>query len=116
MFSVHQWSNCVAAESVSRPCSSNARISARACASAKVTPRPASGVVVHTAGVADGATLDSLTPEQLDHVLRPKVDAGWLLHELTRDLDLTAFVLFSSAAGSWPPAMRFASSDWICES
>jgi len=32
-------------------------------------------------------------------VLRPKVDAGWNLHELTKDLDLSAFVLFSSLAG-----------------
>ncbi|WP_244503093.1 type I polyketide synthase, partial [Streptomyces hygroscopicus] len=37
--------------------------------------------------------------ERLERVLRPKVDAAWNLHELTRDLDLTAFVLFSSASG-----------------
>ncbi|WP_236595058.1 type I polyketide synthase [Saccharothrix sp. 6-C] len=54
-------------------------------------------VVVHTAGIVDDAVVDSLTPEQVDAVLRPKVDAAWHLHELTHDLD--AFVLFSSAAG-----------------
>jgi len=55
--------------------------------------------VIHAAGVLDDAVIDSLTPHRIDTVLRAKVDAAWHLHELTRHLDLTALVLFSSLAG-----------------
>ncbi|MYU19164.1 KR domain-containing protein, partial [Streptomyces sp. SID8361] len=56
--------------------------------------------VVHAAGVLDDGVLDSLTPERFASVLRAKVDAARHLDELTRDLDLSAFVLFSSITGS----------------
>ncbi|WP_425276233.1 type I polyketide synthase [Streptomyces lavendulae] len=56
--------------------------------------------VVHAAAVVAGGLVDTLTPEELHQVLRPKVDAALNLHALTRDLDLSAFVLFSSFAGT----------------
>ncbi|MER6691910.1 SDR family NAD(P)-dependent oxidoreductase [Streptomyces minutiscleroticus] len=55
--------------------------------------------VVHAAGVVDNGVLATLDADKVARVLRPKVDAAWHLHELTRDKDLSAFVLLSSAAG-----------------
>jgi acyl transferase domain-containing protein/thioesterase domain-containing protein len=52
--------------------------------------------IVHTAGVLDDAVFTALTPGRVEGVFAPKADAAWHLHELTRDLPLTAFVLFSS--------------------
>ena len=57
------------------------------------------GAVFHLAGVFDDGVVTALTPDRLATVLRPKVDGAWNLHELTRGHDLSAFVLFSSAAG-----------------
>ncbi|WP_143645202.1 type I polyketide synthase, partial [Streptomyces antioxidans] len=56
--------------------------------------------VVHTAGVVDDGVVEGLSDERVERVLAPKVDAAWHLHELTRDMGLEAFVLYSSAAAT----------------
>ncbi|WP_234357344.1 SDR family NAD(P)-dependent oxidoreductase, partial [Streptomyces sp. NBRC 110028] len=57
--------------------------------------------VIHAAGASDTELIADLQPERLQHVLEPKALAAKHLHELTRGLDLSAFVLFSSGAASW---------------
>ncbi|KJS51613.1 hypothetical protein VM98_36190, partial [Streptomyces rubellomurinus subsp. indigoferus] len=56
-------------------------------------PLPA---VVRLPGVLDAGAAESLAPDQLGRVFQPKVDAARDLHELTKDLGLSAFVLYSS--------------------
>ncbi|OQO89675.1 hypothetical protein B1813_22500 [Saccharomonospora piscinae] len=75
----------------------------RAALAAVVAAVPAAHpltAVVHAAGTLDDGVLSSQSPERLDTVFRPKVDAAWHLHELTKDLELAAFVLCSSASGT----------------
>ncbi|MFD4245130.1 beta-ketoacyl reductase, partial [Streptomyces sp. NPDC058525] len=55
--------------------------------------------VIHTAGVLDDGVLAAQTPERLAKVFAPKVDAVRHLDELTRDLGLDTFIVFSSASG-----------------
>ncbi|GAA2477717.1 hypothetical protein GCM10010276_12520 [Streptomyces longisporus] len=59
------------------------------------------GSVIHAAGIIDDGTIATLTPQRLSAVMRPKVDAGWHLHELTAQLNLEHFVMFSSAAAAF---------------
>jgi len=79
-------------------------VSDRAALAALIAAVPADRpltAVVHTAAVLDDAVLDRLAPEQIDRVLRVKVHGALHLHELTRDLDLSAFVLYSSFAATF---------------
>ncbi|MGX1810345.1 SDR family NAD(P)-dependent oxidoreductase [Nocardia sp. NPDC055321] len=66
---------------------------------AAVTPAHPLTAVVHAAGIVDDGVLDTVTDERFDAVLAPKLVAAQLLDELTRDLGLSAFVLYSSVAG-----------------
>ena len=52
--------------------------------------------VVHAAGVVDDGVLTKMTIERFNTVFAPKVMGAWHLHQLTRDLPLDFFVLFSS--------------------
>ncbi|WP_159052256.1 type I polyketide synthase, partial [Streptomyces niveiscabiei] len=60
--------------------------------------RPLVGVV-HAAGVLADGVVTGMTADQVEEVLRPKVDGALNLHELTKDAGLAVFVLFSSVAG-----------------
>ncbi|MGW0845445.1 SDR family NAD(P)-dependent oxidoreductase [Streptomyces sp. NPDC002787] len=60
--------------------------------------------VVHCAGTVDDGILTSLTPDRVVRVLHAKAHGARHLHELTRHLDLSSFVLFSSASATFGAA------------
>ncbi len=53
--------------------------------------------IIHSAGVLDDGVLLHQNSERFRRVLSPKVAGSWHLHELTQDLPLDFFVMFSSA-------------------
>lgn len=58
---------------------------------------PALGGIVHSAAVLDDGVLLHQNCERFQKVLAPKMTGSWHLHELTQDLPLNFFVMFSSA-------------------
>ncbi len=65
-----------------------------------IAPEHPLGAVFHLAGALADGTIESLDPDALGLVFAPKVGAAWHLHELTGEMDLRAFVAFSSVAGT----------------
>ncbi len=65
-----------------------------------IGPEHPLGAVIHAAGLIEDGVATSLTREQLDRVLAPKVDGAWNLHEACADKDLSAFLMFSSLTGT----------------
>ncbi|WP_165497070.1 type I polyketide synthase [Rhodococcus sp. ABRD24] len=57
--------------------------------------------VFHAAATLDDGTIDTLHGERIERANRAKVLGARNLHELTRDMDLSAFVLFSSFASAF---------------
>jgi len=56
--------------------------------------------VFHAAGALDDGLIEGLRPERLAAVLAAKAGSALLLDTMTRDLDVSAFVMFSSLAGT----------------
>ncbi|MFJ1867437.1 type I polyketide synthase [Streptomyces sp. NPDC088097] len=56
--------------------------------------------IVHAAGVLADGTVESLTEQSIDRVLRAKVGGAVNLHELTEGHNLSAFIQFSALAGT----------------
>ncbi|WP_405826869.1 SDR family NAD(P)-dependent oxidoreductase [Streptomyces sp. NBC_00838] len=55
--------------------------------------------VVHAAGVVDDGVVGSLSGGQVGVVMGGKAGGAWWLHELTRGVELSFFLVFSSLAG-----------------
>ncbi|MEA5560868.1 SDR family NAD(P)-dependent oxidoreductase [Planktothrix agardhii] len=54
--------------------------------------------VIHAAGLIEDKMLVQQSRESFEKVISPKLKGGWNLHQLTRNLDLDFFLLFSSVA------------------
>jgi acyl transferase domain-containing protein/acyl carrier protein len=80
-------------------CDVSERAQVQALLDAVPEGRPLRGIV-HAAGLLDDGVLGSLTAERMVGVLRPKVDGAIHLHELSEDLDLSLFAMFSSATAT----------------
>ncbi|HEV3220791.1 MAG TPA: SDR family NAD(P)-dependent oxidoreductase [Candidatus Acidoferrales bacterium] len=59
---------------------------------------PAIRGVIHMAMVMEDAPIPQMTPERMRKVMAPKIQGAWNLHELTRNLEMDFFVMFSSVA------------------
>ncbi len=57
--------------------------------------------VMHAAGVSTASPLMSLTTHELELQVAVKASSALYLHELTSDMDISAFVLFSSIAATF---------------
>ncbi|MEO0834661.1 MAG: SDR family NAD(P)-dependent oxidoreductase [Cyanobacteria bacterium J06642_3] len=59
-------------------------------------PLPLRGVI-NAAGLLDDSAIQNMTWEQVERVFQPKVTGAWNLHNLTKEINLDFFMLFSSA-------------------
>jgi acyl transferase domain-containing protein/acyl carrier protein len=66
----------------------------------KASMPPLKGIV-HAAGIRDYQPIDTMDIKTFESVLRPKVMGTWILHQLTKEIELDVFVNFSSIASVW---------------
>jgi polyketide synthase 7 len=67
---------------------------------AAIPPESRPSAVIHAAGELADGPLSACSPDRMRRVIAATADAAWNLHEVTRDQELSAFVLFSSAAAT----------------
>lgn len=67
---------------------------------AAIPPESRPTAVIHAAGELAEEPLSAISPGRMRRVIAATADVAWNLHELTREHELSAFVLFSSAAAT----------------
>ncbi|GAA2480577.1 type I polyketide synthase [Streptomyces longisporus] len=70
------------------------------------TSGPALSAVLHTAGIRQETAVQATDLAETAEVLAAKAAGAQWLHELTRDLELDAFVLFSSISATWGSGLQ----------
>jgi acyl transferase domain-containing protein/acyl carrier protein len=66
---------------------------------ASIDPAHPLDTVIHAARVLDDGVIESLDRDRLEGALSARAEATWHLHELTRGLELSRFLLISCASG-----------------
>ena len=59
--------------------------------------KPLKGIL-HLAGILDDSSVQNLEDERFKRVMKPKVDGAFYLQQLTKDIELDLFILFSSSS------------------
>ncbi|MFF1465894.1 SDR family NAD(P)-dependent oxidoreductase, partial [Streptomyces sp. NPDC058330] len=70
------------------------------------TEGPRLSAVMHAAGLGQATALDEISVEELAAVLAAKAAGAASLDRLTAELDLDAFVMFSSIAATWGSGLQ----------
>ncbi len=67
---------------------------------AAIPPESWPTAVIYAAGELAEEPLSAISPDRMRRVIAATADGAWNLHEVTRDRELSAFVLFSSVAAT----------------
>jgi len=65
------------------------------------TSMPSLRGIIHAAGVNDHQAIKDIDLKTLESIFRPKVIGTWILHQLTQQMSLDFFVVFSSISSVW---------------
>ncbi|MEM7756775.1 MAG: SDR family NAD(P)-dependent oxidoreductase [Cyanobacteria bacterium P01_A01_bin.40] len=57
--------------------------------------------IIHAAGVENNQFIQESSLQMFQSTIRPKVSGAWLLHQLTKDMELDFFICFSSISSVW---------------
>ncbi len=57
--------------------------------------------IIHAAGVSKLSAIEDVEFENIKSIFPPKIVGSWILHQLTKKVDLDFFICFSSGASVW---------------
>ncbi len=71
----------------------------------KLEKSPIKGII-HAAGISDNKTINNLTYKDIEQTTSAKTIGSWNLHNLSKEMDLSFFVTYSSISSVWGSASQ----------